>query len=90
MIKLNLEVETPMSDDDRDILAGISVMMLAVANRQNLAQQQMEMEPEEGPEEEPEACGAVEAGSGGASTCTKEAGHSGRHKYRTLTWTAVN
>jgi len=38
-IKLNIEVETPLSDDDRDILAGISVMVLAIANRQNLLDQ---------------------------------------------------
>ena len=36
-IKLDISVETPLSDDDRDILAGISVMVLAIANRQNLA-----------------------------------------------------
>ena len=38
-IKLDISVETPLSDDDRDILAGISVMVLAIANRQNLAEQ---------------------------------------------------
>jgi hypothetical protein len=38
-IKLDISVETPLSDDDRDILAGISVMVLAIANRQNLADQ---------------------------------------------------
>jgi hypothetical protein len=38
-IKLDVSVETPLSDDDRDILAGISVMVHAIANRQNLAEQ---------------------------------------------------
>ena len=38
-IKLDISMETPLSDDDRDILAGISVMVLAIANRQNLADQ---------------------------------------------------
>jgi hypothetical protein len=38
-IKLDVSVETPRTDDDRDILAGISVMVLAIANRQNLADQ---------------------------------------------------
>jgi len=45
-IKLDISVETPLSDDDRDILAGISVMVLAIANRQNLVDM---------PEEEEEA-----------------------------------
>jgi hypothetical protein len=80
-IKLSLDVETPLTDDDRDILAGISVMMLAVANRQNLAQQQMEMEvqQEEGPEEEAQPCGAL---NGKGEACAREAAHAGRHRYR--------
>jgi hypothetical protein len=47
MIRLKVEVETPLSDDDRDMLAGISVMVLAIANRQNLADQEEGEEPEE-------------------------------------------
>jgi hypothetical protein len=79
-IKLSLDVETPLTDDDRDILAGISVMMLAVANRQNLAQQQMEMEVEqEEGEDEPQPCGALNAKG---EACAREAAHAGRHKYR--------
>jgi len=46
-IKLDISVETPLSDDDRDILAGISVMVLAIANRQNLMEGQPEAEPEQ-------------------------------------------
>ena len=38
-IRLTIEAETPLSDDDRDILAGISAFVYAVANRQNLADQ---------------------------------------------------
>ena len=30
-IKLDITAETPLSDDGRDILAGLSVMMLAIA-----------------------------------------------------------
>jgi hypothetical protein len=77
-IKLSLDVETPLTDDDRDILAGISVMMLAVANRQNLAQQQMEMEVEQ-EEDEPQPCGALNAKG---EACAREAAHPGRHEYR--------
>ena len=47
-IKLDVSVETPLSDDDRDILAGISVMVLAIANRQNLVDQPHMQEEEEG------------------------------------------
>ena len=78
-IKLSLDVETPLTDDDRDILAGISVMMLAVANRQNLAQQQMEMEVQQEGEDEPQPCGALNAKG---EACAREAAHTGRHKHR--------
>jgi len=42
-LKLDISVETPLSDDDRDILAGISVMVLAIANRTNLSEAEIEL-----------------------------------------------
>ena len=85
-IKLSLDVETPLTDDDRDILAGISVMMLAIANRQNLAEQ-MQQRNEEGTEEgEPMPCGALNAKG---EACVKEATHPGRHKYRPFDSTGI-
>jgi len=44
-IMIDISAETPLSDDDRDILAGISVMVLAIANRQNLADQDVPPRP---------------------------------------------
>ena len=76
-IKLDISVETPLTPDDRDILAGISVMVLAIANRQDLADQP-HMQGLEG-EEEP--CGSE---SGDGRICVKAVGHLGRHKYRAL------
>ncbi len=61
-IKLDVSVETPLSDDDRDILAGISVMVLAIANRQNLADQR---------QEEPEPCGSVNKGADRPPTASR-------------------
>ncbi len=79
-IKLDVSVETPLSDDERDILAGISVMVLAIANRQNLAKQALDLEDAtEGME--PPVC-AVQREDG--HYCVREAGHSGRHKCRPL------
>ena len=78
-IKLDVSVETPLSDDDRDILAGISVMVLAIANRQNLVDQAEQLAQEE--EEQP-YCGSVAPEASGS--CVREPGHSGRHKYRSL------
>ena len=79
-IKLDVSVETPLSDDDRDILAGLSVMMLAIANRQNLADQPLRDEDElEGMQ--PAPCGSPSKDEP-TRFCIREPGHSGRHKYR--------
>ena len=82
-IKLDISVETPLSDDDRDILAGISVMVLAIANRPDLADQP-HMQDEDGADpfdDGPAECGRFDEDGG---VCVREAGHSGRHKYRPL------
>jgi hypothetical protein len=82
-IKLNIEVETPLSDDDRDILAGISVMVLAIANRQNLMDQAHVQEMDEDRLGEPMPCGS-QSKDDPSLYCVKEVAHVGRHKYRPL------
>ena len=80
-IKLDISVETPLSDDDRDILAGVAVMVLAIANRQNLADQRRMQDLED--EEElgaPVPCGSRSKDDPNLF-CVKEVGHSGRHEY---------
>ena len=79
-IRIDISAETPLSDDDRDILAGLSVMMLAIANRQNLADQPQMQDEEEG---EPLPCGA-QLEEDPTRYCVREVGHSGRHKYRPI------
>ena len=78
-IKLDISVETPLSDDDRDILAGLSVMVLAIANRQNLVDQAEQLAQEE---EEQLCCGSVAPDASGS--CIKEVRHSGDHEYRPI------
>jgi len=82
-IKLDISVETPLSDDDRDILAGISVMVLAIANRQNLADQEQQAQDYEDETEgmEPAPCG-FQNPDDPDRYCISEAGHPGRHTYR--------
>ena len=80
-IKLDVSVETPLSDDDRDILAGISVMVLAIANRQNIVDQAEEIRDEE--LGEPMPCGSRSKDDPDLY-CVGEVGHSGRHKFRPL------
>ena len=79
-IMIDISAETPLSDDDRDILAGISVMVLAIANRQNLADQPHMQEEEEG---QPLPCGATDPRDT-RRFCQREDGHTGRHPYRRL------
>ena len=80
-IKLDISVETPLSDDDHDLLAGTSVMVLAIANRQDLADQpHMQDEEEEG---EPLPCGA-QSPDDSRLFCIDEPGHAGRHEYRRI------
>jgi hypothetical protein len=82
-IRLNIEVETPLSEDDRDILAGISVMTLAIANRQDLADQPHMQQQEEG-EVDPLPCGS-QSEDDPTRFCVSDVGHKGRHKYRPIT-----
>ena len=81
-IKLDVSVETPLSDDDRDILAGISVMVLAIANRQNLADQP-HMQDEELEGMEPAPCGSQNPDDPDRF-CISEVGHKGRQEYRAV------
>jgi hypothetical protein len=82
-IRIDISAETPLSDDDRDILAGLSEMMLAIANRQSLADQPETPDEaeQELSDERPTPCGRLDEDGG---ICVREAGHSGRHKYRPI------
>ena len=80
-IKLDVSMEAPLSDDDRDILAGISVMVLAIANRLNLEDHPHMQEQEE--EGEPLPCGA-QSSDDSRLFCINEPGHAGRHEYRRI------
>jgi hypothetical protein len=77
-IKIDICAETPLSDDDRDILASISVMVLAIADRQNFADHPHKRMDDE---EEPEPCGDQRDDG---QVCVREAGHSAHRKYRPL------
>ena len=71
-IKLDISVGTPLSDDDRDILAGLSVMILAIANRQNLVDQAEASAQEEEDELAQRICGTVAPDASGS--CVRERG----------------
>jgi hypothetical protein len=81
-IKLGIEIASPLTDDDKELLSGIAVMTLAIANRELAKQGFPDTFPDEDPEDQPpKDCGALD-GTGAA--CISPVGHMGRHKFRSL------
>lgn len=76
-VRLHIEIEGPLGPDDKEILTGATMILLALSQRY--------AEPEEA---EPQPCGAMEYASEGGRleatgmVCVSEVGHKGRHKYR--------
>jgi hypothetical protein len=89
-IKLSIEITSPLGPDDKDLLTGVSIMTLAIANHE-LAKQKFpdafsddegeaaQLAPEEGPE--PLACGATNERD---ESCISAVRHRGRHRFRTV------
>ena len=76
-IELTIRITSPLSADDQDLLAGVSVMTLAIANRELTGVQQQEEA-----EEEPQPCGDIDGAFPQTRACVSPVGHRGRHKYR--------
>ena len=86
-IKLSIEITSPLAEEDRELLSGIAVMTLAIANHE-MAKNAF---PETlGDDDEPEATKAVPVPCAfldprdGARICIGDAGHRGRHRFRTI------
>lgn len=84
-VLLSVSIQSPLEPEDRELLTGISIMTLAIANHE-LAKEHFPgimPDPPEGTEEEegdePEAC-LAEADDG--RVCISEKGHKGRHRFR--------
>ena len=83
-IKLNIEVTSPVTPDDHELLSGIAVMTLAVANHELAKAKFPEAFGDDEPAEDPVApafCG-VEDDAGGV--CVGKVGHRGRHAFRSV------
>ena len=81
-IRLQIEVTSPLTTDDHELLSGVSVLLLAVANHTLAAEKFPEAFGDDEPAEEPVApapCG-VEDDAGGV--CVGKVGHRGRHRFR--------
>jgi hypothetical protein len=81
-IKLQIEISSPLDADDHELLSGIAVMTLAVANHELAKAKFPEAFGDDEPSEEPVApapCG-MEDDAGGV--CVGNVGHRGRHRFR--------
>ena len=86
-IKLAVEIISPLGEEDRELLSGIAVMTLAIANHELAKAKFPEaftdddgLSPEEPVVEtvEPARCGLTD----GTRVCIAKAGHRGRHAMR--------
>jgi hypothetical protein len=84
-IKLNIEITSPMDARDHELLSGIAVMTLAIANHElAVAKFPEAFGDEDGLQaEEPAPCGAINPADAGAA-CVAEAAHRGRHTFRAV------
>ena len=86
-IKLSIEITSPLGDDDRDLLSGIAVMNLAIANHEmakNAFPKAFGDDDEaEATQPTPVPCALLDARNP-TRICIGDAGHRGRHRYRTI------
>ena len=87
-IKLAVEIISPLGEEDRELLSGIAVMTLAIANHE-LAKAKFpeaftdDAETVAGTVEEPTPCAFVSP-EGPDLICVGGVGHRGRHKFRRI------
>ena len=77
-VELTIRIVSPLSADDQDLLSGVAVMTLAIANRALTGTEEQQEEPVE----EPQPCGDIDGTFPQTRACVSPVGHRGRHKYR--------
>jgi len=87
-IRLSIEITSPLGDDDRDLLSGIAVMTLAIANHEMAKSRFPETfgdddEAEAAKPNQPAPCAFLDARDP-TRICLGDAGHRGRHRFRTI------
>jgi hypothetical protein len=89
-IELTIRITSPMDESDRELLSGVAVMTLAIANHELAKAKFPEAFGDDVLTEEaipPAPCGmADDAGS----FCVSKVGHRGRHRFRQLAATAAD
>jgi hypothetical protein len=90
-IRLSVDITTPLTLEDKDPLAGVSVTLMAIANRELGQEVFPDVFREEDTQEPtlPQPCGYSNPDDG-SELCMSEVGHRGRHRFRKLTVGTAN
>jgi hypothetical protein len=89
-IKLSFEITSPLGPDDKDLLTGISIMTLAIANHELAKEHFPDVFPdgedvrEEAREPMQEQALPCASADGRGKYCVNEVGHRGRHRFRQI------
>jgi hypothetical protein len=76
-VSLSITIASPLTKEDHELLAGIAMMTLAIANHEGAIENTEEEKEEE--KALPEPCGFV---SEEGMVCVSKSGHRGRHAMR--------
>jgi len=85
-IRLSIEITSPLTPDDKDLLSGVAVMTLAIANHEmakNAFPDAFGDGDEAGVTATPARCGFTDP-KRPDRVCIADEGHGGRHKFRAL------
>lgn len=90
-IRLTIEITSPLDPDDRDLLSGVAVMTLAIANHEmaktrfpdTFGDDDGLRAHEEGAKPAPSPCGYIDTKEP-TRICIGDAGHPGRHRFRRI------
>jgi hypothetical protein len=86
-VRLSIEITSPLDADDRDLLSGVAIMTLAIANHEMAKNAFPEVFTEEDVSPpatlSPAPCAFLDP-DGGTRICIGDAGHRGRHRFRTI------
>ena len=81
-IELHVNITSPLTADDHELLSGCAVMILAIANHELAKEKFPEAFTDEEPAEEPVAPAPCGMKDDAGSICVGEDGHRGRHTFR--------
>lgn len=79
-VSLNISITSPLDEKDHELLAGLAMMTLAIANHEGAIKTSTEEAEEEAEEAPPAPCGLKS--EDGTMVCISKAGHRGRHAMR--------